>query len=245
MPKLNQIVAVEKGLKSRTGTAITKIYHDFQKPALYAGLARKYQPVEDGGDTFPPESTLVQKNVSEQLQDAADVLTKLVDTVATKEEGNRHAVADVVVDGVTVVAGAPVPLLLFLEKQLVDFRTMVSKVPTLDPAEEWEVDPNNSTADWRTPAAETTRTRKVPKTLVKYPATDKHPAQTEVYTVDEVVGHWATTKFSGAMAASKRDAILDRVDTLADAVKKAREEANSIEVQQVHVGAGVFDYLLG
>lgn len=245
MPQLNQIVAVEKGLKSRTNSAITKIYHDFQKPALYAGLSRKYTPVNDDGDTFPPESTLVQKNVAEELQEAGDALTKLADTVATKEEGNRHAVADVSVDGQLLVANASVPLLLFLEKQLTDFRTMVSKVPTLDPAEEWEPDLNMSTASYRTPPVETTRTRKIPKTLVKYEATDRHPAQTEVYTVDEIVGHWATTKFSGALRPSQRDAIITRIDATIDAVKKAREAANSIEVQQIQVGAAVFDYLLG
>ncbi|GHF94388.1 DUF7873 family protein [Streptomyces hydrogenans] len=242
MPKLNQIVAVEKGLKSRTATAVTKIYHDLQKPALFAGLSRKYTPIDDDGEKFPPESTLVQKNVDESLRTAASELTQLFDTVATKEEGNRHATADVVVDGTVVVPGASVPLLLFLEKQLADIRTVISKVPTLDPSESWS--PDDTSGGHRTEPVQTTRTRKVPRTLVKYEATERHPAQTEVYMVDEMVGHWATTKFSGALSPARRDVLAARVDALSDAVKKAREEANSTEVNQVHVGEAVFQYLL-
>lgn len=242
MPKLNQIVAVEKGLKARTAGALTKIYHDLQKPTLFAGISRKYTPVDDDGDRLPPESTLVQQNVDASLRSAADQLTKLFDVVATKERGNTEAFADVVVDGVTVVESATVPLLLFLEKQLGDLRTVVSKVPTLDPSEAWSADGNSR--GWRTDAVETTRTRKVPKTLVRYEATDKHPAQTEVYMVDEVVGHWATTKFSGALSPARRDQLVARIDALADAVRRAKEDANGTEVVQQHIGADVFAFLL-
>ncbi|MFE0101224.1 hypothetical protein [Streptomyces sp. NPDC059009] len=242
MPKLSQIVAVEKGLKSRTAAAVTKIYHDLQKPALFAGLSRKYTPVDDEGERFPPESTLVQQHVDDQLRSAASQLTKLFDVVATKEVGNTGTFADVVVDGVTVVDGAPVPLLLFLEKQLVDLRAIMVKAPTLDPSEAWQLDENAH--GWRTEPVQTMRTRKVPRTLVKYEATDKHPAQTEVYMVDEIVGHWAATKFSGALAPARRDVLVARIDALADAVKRAREEANGADVEQVRVGTAVFDYLL-
>lgn len=240
--KLCQIIAVEKGLKSRTAEAITRIYHDLQKPALFAGISRRYSPVDEEGETFPPESTLVQKNANEALDAAADELTKLFDVVATKERGNTEAFASVVVDGQVVVEDATVPFLLFLQKQLTDVRTMVSKVPVLDPSESWH--PDASSGTWRTEPAETTRTRKIPKTLVKYPATDKHPAQTEVYMVDEIVGRWATTKSSGALSPARRERLLSRIDELSDAVKKAREEANSAEVEQIHVGEQVFDFLL-
>lgn len=244
MPKLNQVVAVEKGLKARTDAAFTRVYHDLQKPALFAGLSRKYTPVDEDGERFPPESTRVQQNVERSLGAAAEQLTKLFDVVATKEEGNRHATADVTVEGTTVVAGASVPLLLFLEKKLIDLRTVVGKAPTLDPAEDWHADETDDTAKWRTEPVQTMRTRKELRTLVKYPATDKHPAQTEAYSIDVIVGQWDTTKFSGALSPARRDALLARIDALADAVKRAREEANGSEVEQVEIGAAVFDYLL-
>lgn len=242
MPKLNQIVAVEKGLKGRTSAAVTRIYHDLQKPPLFAGLSRTYKPVDDDGERFPPESTLVQHGVEESLTEVGGILAKLFDVVATKEVGNMVASAAVVVDGQIVVPDMPVPFLLFLEKQLNDMRTIISKVPVLDPSEVWQEDV--SVGGHRTVPAETTRTRKVPKVLVKYDATDKHPAQTEVYTVDEIVGRWETTKFSGAISQARKDQLLARIDTFQDAVKKAREEANAFDVQQMSVGEAVFAYLL-
>lgn len=243
MPKLNQIVAVEKGLKARTAATITEIYKQLQKPALYAGLHRAYTPIDDEGDKLPSESTRVQKSVDANLEDAAEALTKLFDVVLTKETGNSVAKADVKTStGTVLVADASVPYLLFLEKQLTDLKTMVSKVPLRDPAEIWSEDAANGGA--RTEPVQTTRTQKIPRVLTLAPSTDKHPAQTQVYMHDKIVGTWATTKYSGAMSVIRRDVILSRIDCLIDAVKQAREEANSVEVEQKKVGSEIFEYLL-
>ncbi len=242
MTKLNQIVAVEKGLKARSATALTEIYHDLQKPALFSGISRVYSPIDDEGEKLPSEATRVQQVVEDRLRDAASHLTQLFDVVATKEHGNLVALADVKVDGEIILHGVPVPYLLFLEKQLQDLRTVVRRLPTLDPAVEWNLD--DATGQYRTPPAETSRTRKVPRVLVKAAATDKHPAQTEVYMEDETVGRWATTKLSGAVTLKRQQELLSRVDALADAVKAAREQANGTEITQVKPGEKIFDYLL-
>lgn len=242
MPKLNQIVAVEKGLKSRSQVVITEVHHTFKKVALFAGISRIYTPVADDGEKLAPESTKVQKDVEEQLQVAAEQLTGLFDVVATKEYGNREATADVVVDAETILFGVPITYLLFLEKQLIDLRTLVGGLPVLDESEEWVYD--EAVGMHRTPVTTTRRALKVPKVLVKYPATDKHPAQTEMVNEDVLAGTWATTRLSGAVTLKRRQQLVHRVDALADAVKKAREEANSIDVPQVKTGDAVFGYLL-
>lgn len=243
MPKLNQIVAVEKGLKERTQRALTDIYHGLQKPVLFAGLSRVYSPLTEDGEQIPPESTQVQLTVGEELVKAGALFTQLFDAVGTKEEGNRNAVADVKVDGLTLIESASVPFLLFLEKQLIDWRTAVSKVPVLDRSEVWASD-DAADGQYRTPVTETLRTKKVLRNHVKAEATDKHPAQVEVFTEDTPVGRWSLTKFSGAVPVKDRDDLVSRVNTLLDAVKAAREEANSTEVHQVRVGEAVFSYLL-
>lgn len=242
-PKLCQIVAVQKGLQARTSHAVTEIYHGLQKAPLFSGLSRKYTPIEDGGDELPPESTLVQKNVEFMLADVAKHLTELFDVVATKETANMSARAAVVLDGQAITPELPVPYLLFLEKQLTDLRTVVSKAPVLDPAELWTPDAENG--GFRTAPVKTVRNRKEQSVLVKYPATDKHPAQTEVISVDKNAGYWETTKFSGALPRERRAEIVARIDAMSDAVKRAREEANSMEVEQVTVGANIFRHLLG
>jgi hypothetical protein len=244
MPKLNQIVALEKGQKQRTAAAITDIYHLLQKSQLFSGLSRVYKPKNEEGEQLPPESTNVQYTVEEQLSEIARELAKLIDIVATKEQGNMSTAADVKVGSKVIVPNASVPLLLFLEKQLQDFRTALGKVPVLDRAENWTPD-SNAGNQWRTEPTMTVRTKKVPRNHVKAEATEKHPAQVEVYMEDITVGTWTATRFSGAIQGTRRNELLDRVNALLDAVKAAKEEANGIEVQQVKIANKMFDYLLG
>jgi hypothetical protein len=238
--KLNQIIAVEGGQKSRTNVDVTKVYHDLQKPVLFNGLSRVYRPKDEDGEQLPPEKTMVQRNVQGELNKLAESYTKLIDVTFTKDWANTEAKGKVVVGG-RLLLEAPVPFLLFLKKQTDDLRTELGKLPVLDPSEIWHED--QTTGVYRTEPAGTTRTRKVKKVLVKYEATDKHPAQTETYDVDEIVGHWALTKFSGAVSQVRKDQLLDRVNELSDAVKVAIEEANSIEIEQCEVGSNIFDFL--
>jgi hypothetical protein len=91
----------------------------------------------------------------------------------------------------------------------------------------------------------TNRTKKVPRSHILYEATDKHPAQVEMYHEDVTAGQWKTIKFSGALAAQEKNEMIQRVRRLQEAVKFAREEANSMEVQQVKIGSKVFDFVFG
>ncbi|TMR09303.1 hypothetical protein ETD86_44165 [Nonomuraea turkmeniaca] len=241
MAKLNQILAVEKGVKASSQRSVTDAYHTIQKAPLLSGLSRTYQPIDDEGEQLPPESTRVQVKAEQVLTDVAKALAKLFDVTATKDWTNTVAKADVIVDGQTLIEQAPVTFLLFLEKQLVDLHTFVSKLPTLDPAETWTLDPNSEA--WRTEPVKTTRTKKVPRNHVLAEATDKHPAQVQVFTEDIVVGYWTKTAFSGALPARRVNELLARVQKLQDAVKYAREEANGTTVDDRQVGDAVFSYL--
>ncbi|TDD39365.1 hypothetical protein E1286_35270 [Nonomuraea terrae] len=241
MAKLNQILAVEKGVKAGSQRAVTDAYHAIQKAPLLSGLSRTYQPIDDEGEQLPPESTRVQVKAEEVLADVAKALTRLFDVTAAKDWTNTVARSDVVVDGQTLLRDVPVTYLLFLEKQLVDLHTFVAKLPTLDPAETWTFDDNAET--WRTEPVKTTRTKKVPRNHVLAEATDKHPAQVQVFTEDVVVGYWTKTAFSGALPARRVNELLARVQKLQDAVKYAREEANGTEAEEREIGAAVFRYL--
>lgn len=239
--KLNQIIAVEKGVKSKSYADLTTAHHDVQKQALLSGISRTYQPKDEDGEHLPPESTKVQLNAEHILTRTAANLTRLFDITATKDWANCQAVADVMVDGQTLIAGAPVSYLLFLEKQLTDLLTFVKKLPVLDASETWAHDP--STDSWRTEPVRTLRTKKVPRNHVKAEATEKHPAQVEIYFEDITVGTWTTTKFSGALPAQRVHELEARVEKLAHAVKFAREEANGFEVADQRVGEAVFGFL--
>lgn len=241
MAKLNQIIAVEKSIKSKSHSELTEAHQQLQKPALLQGISRTYRPKDEEGERLPAESTRVQLRAEEVLKKTASVLTELFDVTATKDYANCEAAADVVLDGTVLLPMVPVTYLLFLEKQLVDLHTFVKKLPVLDPSETWLEDSAQNC--FATEAVETVRTKKVPRNHVKAEATEKHPAQVEVYHEDVAVGYWRTVKFSGALPARRVAELLERVEKLQRAVKFAREEANNTEVQQKKVGEVVFGYL--
>jgi hypothetical protein len=241
MTKLNQILAIEKGVKTKTTREFTDIHRNVSKVNLLNGFTKNYKPKDEEGDTLPSESTNVQITAEASIKDATDVLTRLFDVTFTKEKTNTIAIADVKVGNRVLVKEAPVTYLLFLEKQLVDLRTFVAGIPTLDPSETWTYDAD--AGFYRSEATSTVRTKKVPKTFVKYEATDKHPAQVEIFNEDQLVGYWTTTKFSGALPKDRVNTLLDRIDTLSEAVKFAREAANETEVIDGNAGSAVFDYL--
>ena len=50
MARLNQIIAVEKGIKSRSFQELTEAHQALQKPALLAGISRTYRPKDEEGE---------------------------------------------------------------------------------------------------------------------------------------------------------------------------------------------------
>src|SRR5690349_683539 len=155
--QLNQIVALEKGVKSRAQADFAAASSQLQKAPLLSGISRTYKPKDDEGEQLPAESTRVQVRTSEVLADVRRVLTRLFDVVLTKDSANGDAKAPIVVDGTTVADDVPVTYLLFLEKQLADLQTFIAKLPVLDAAETWSFD--EATDSYATAPSQTTRSR--------------------------------------------------------------------------------------
>src|SRR5436305_1863272 len=101
MAKLNQIIAVEQGVKGGTQRDLAEAFRPLQKPALLAGLSRTYQPKDEEGEQLPPESTRVQVK-SEAVLRAAGRVNELVDRIEklsqavkfAREEANGAEVTD-------------------------------------------------------------------------------------------------------------------------------------------------------
>lgn len=239
--RLNQVLAIEGDTKNRAHRALTNAHHDLAKPALLEGLVRTYEPADEGGETFPPESKRVQVKAPTLIEETVASLVDWWNIAATKERGNAKATADIIVDGEIVLADVPVTYLLFLEKRLVDLRTFIGELPTLDIVHDWTYDVGQGV--YVTPPVKTAKTKKVPRNHVKAEATDKHPAQVEVYFEDIVVGSWERRLFSGALSADDVAKLTRRVSKLQDAVKVAREAANTAEVDEVDDGKKILDYL--
>lgn len=244
MAKLNQIIAIEKGIKSRVYADLTEINKAIQKPELFNGFSKIYQKANEDSENLPPESKRVQCNSSEVLRTTARFVTELMDITARKDYTNCSAKASVMIGETLIIENAPVSYLLFMEKQLTDIRTLINNMPILDSAEDWTKDANSGL--YKTEETQTFRTKKVQKPIVLYPATDHHPAQSQLITEDVLVGYWHHIKHSGAMPAPDKAALLEKVEKLLQAVKQAREEANGHdEVAPPEIGTAVFNYILG
>jgi hypothetical protein len=239
--KLNQVIALSKTAKAVGEDGLTQAYHNVSKLQPMSGISRTYQPRDDDGETLPPESTRLQVRVSDLLASAARAVERQIDIVATLDVGNQLAVADVVVDGNRLLTNVPVTTLLFLEKKVTSLVDVIKKLPVLDAGETWTFDEGQDA--YSTAPVQTVRTKKVPRNHVRAEATDKHPAQVEVWYEDITVGYWNTVKYSGAVTAKQKAEMLERAQKLAAAVKVAREEANGIEVADRKIGAAIFSYL--
>jgi hypothetical protein len=244
MTKLNQIVAVVKGAKEDANKRTAPLFHSTAQTQLFAGITQTYRPLDDDGVRLPDDNTEVQLTVGEILEQFRKPMTRMLDTIATAEYANTEAFGDIVVDGETLLEKVPVTFLMQLEKQLErEVRGLIVKLPTLDPAESWVPSASQRLGVYETPVFETHRTKKVQRAIVLYPATEQHPAQTQMVSEDVIDGYWAKKKFSGAITAADKDYLLEKCDKLIAAVKFAREQANDRTVVDQKVGSALFGYL--
>lgn len=244
MAKLNQIIAIEKGIKSKAYGEFSELNKVVQKPELFNGFSKTYQKKDEDSESLPPESKRVQFTTIDVLRNSQRILTELFDLTARKDYTNCKAVATVRLDEKEIIKDAPVSFLLFMEKQLTDLRTFIGNLPVLDSSDDWNKDPNSGL--FKTEIVQTHRTKKTVKPIVLYPATEQHPAQTQLVQEDIIAGYWNQIKQSGAMPLPQKREILGRVEALLQAIKQAREEANGLdEVATPEIGEAVFNYILG
>jgi hypothetical protein len=244
MTNLHTVIAAEKHVKSRAHSEISEFYKIIQKPVLFSGQVRTYQRKDEDGEDFPQERQHIQLHLSTVIDALQSEYEKLINITAQKDIANQEAKASVLVDGTEILPELPITTLLFLEKTLTDMRSFFEKAPLLDGAEVWTYDLDSGVH--KSEPTRTHRTRKTQRPIVLYDATDKHPAQTQLITEDEVVGYWSTQKVSTAMPVTQKKKILEKIDLLLRGVKDARERANDTEVtEKPLVAKKLFDFVLG
>lgn len=243
MTRLSQIIAIEKDNKTRAEQIAFTAYKQLEKSEPLTGITKTYKPRDEDGERQAAVENRVQVTVEEKLRDISTVTARYLDLVGTKERTDQEATADVVVDEAVFIAGAPVTFLLALERQLNEEMVQARKLPTLSLEHEWR--PYDEHGRYVSAPIETTRSKKVPRNHVKWEGNEKQPAQVEVYFEDTVVGDWTTRHFSGAIPVARKQQIIDRLTKLIEAVKQAREEANTAQVTDFKAGAKIFGYIYG
>jgi hypothetical protein len=249
MPRLSQILNDEKQKASTFETVSTTFHQQSGKPDLFNGSLRVYKALNDEDmEKFPDEYKKVIATAFQSITSIMPSFAQFIDSTASKDYANCITKADVSVkkdDGTlsVLIKDAPVPFLLYLEKLIGKFRTFIGELPVLDSSKDWHKD--ETQALYKTEPVITIRTKKTIKPLELSPATDKHPAQVTTINVDEQCGTYSLTHLSGAMTQSNKDTLLKRANALISAIKNAREEANSVNVDSVEVGNNIMDYLIG
>jgi hypothetical protein len=263
MTRVSQLIAVVGGVKSDVTAQVSALVANITTPALVSGISRTYRArfesqeeqqspaaaalaavVGSAAVTRPPEeATRVQVTAEDTLASLERLYTRLFDVTRTLDQANAGALADVKVGSEVLWPNVPTSHLLWLEKELAALHDYVSKFPTLDQAETW-TNEGTERGVYKTAPVEVASTKKVPFNHVLSPATPEHPANVQVLSRDEVVGYKTTVQFSGALDPKRKRQLLDRLTQVREAVKFAREEANSTEVSDVHEGKRFFDWWL-
>lgn len=244
MGKLHELLAVEPDLKGAAEKILAETVNTFtKKEGHFKSQVRVYEPTDDEGQKLPDERTEMVTTVMDKLAWTWKKVGKYLDAVAQKETANTQASAVVELNGEKLFGGKPLPatLLLALEGRLRQIREAYNAIPTLEPGERWIWDAQ--TRSYAADPKESFKTKKVRKNHVKAEATDKHPAQVEVYHEDVIVGIWTTKKWSGALTPAEKADVLERVDELVRAVKQARQRANSHEVEPVSLAKEMYEYI--
>lgn len=244
MGKLHELLAVEPDLKGAAEKILAETVNTFtKKEGHFKSQVRTYEPTDDEGQKLPDERTEMVTTVMDKLAWTWKKVGKYLDAVAQKETANTQASAVVELNGEKLFGGKPLPatLLLALEGRLRQIREAYNSIPTLEPGERWIWD--SQTRSYCADPKESFKTKKVRKNHVKAEATDKHPAQVEVYHEDVIVGIWTTKKWSGALTPAEKADVLERVDELVRAVKQARQRANSHEVEPVALAKEMYEYI--
>lgn len=247
MKRLSQIVALVSDRKSNLTNKLTAAYHAFQKSDSFGGFSRQYTPIKDGAVIPPHEAKHVAATVPTLLKGLRGPISVAIDTVLAQDRGNQKATGTVgvVVPGQTgktlTLTDLPVPTLLYLEKFADDLLTGLSKIPTLDPNQQWTLDVNAGL--FKTQPVRTQRTSKEQEVVVKFAPTEHHPGQAEILSKDVVVAHIDTVTMSGAITAENRDKIIERVTAFRDAIVIAREQANELQVAEAEIGDQIYSFL--
>jgi hypothetical protein len=249
-PKLHEILAVESDLMNTAEKVVQETIITFNKKVNhFTGHTKWLRMIDDARQPEAEgatETKEIVETVPSKLAYAVKSLAKYWDAVLQKEATNQTAVADLVVDGVTLAEALPATWYLGMETRLKKLRAILEAIPTHEPGIEWVLDPEKGHDIYK--SADTIKTRREEKDFafkVLYDATKEHPAQIEKWNENKVVGTYFLQKWTSTVSPAKKSEYLARCDKLISGVKRARQRANEAEIVKKQVSKTLLDYVLG
>lgn len=190
------------------------------------------------------EYQAISTTVAAELDYIGTVVGDYFDIMLQRDEANQRAVADVVIDGVTIASNVPATTLLALENKLKQLRPVYAEIPTLQPGITWELDASMGEHIYKDKNPEVrAKTKKGFDSKVIVQATDKFPAQIEKWETVDTIGHLTKIRWCSMISVADKSKLLARFDKVAMAVKQARQRANEVEVNNIKIGADLFSFI--
>jgi len=242
MPQLYELLAVEPELRQQAQAKLKDISLIFSKGAgRFVGQLTSFNVLLEGEPEIEDEEMVLATTVEKELQSLFHVYGGYLDVTIQKEVTNTNTRATVEIGDINF--DLPATALLNLESRLEELRKVYARIPTLDPSEVWVFDVGQER--YVSKVRSTIRTKKVPKTIVKYDATVEHPAQVELFNEDVPAYKLEKTVFSGALTVAAKTARIERIDELIRLVKKARQRANDTELDFGKISEALEEYING
>lgn len=247
MSKLHELLAVNKNLAGQANKAIADLTATFEKKRHLFGEKRvTFTASTEGAAPVTEEQSDIQSTIAQELSWMAGIFAKSLDVGYQIDIANTQAKADVVAeDGDVILKDVPATALLQLEKSLDEMHKLILFIPTLDPAKGFAQDPDRAPGVFKAREVTKTRTKKVQTPLVAYHATKEHPAQVHLISEDVPVGKILEQEWSSLLTPAIKSDLLDRVDVLVRAVKKARARANELDIDVAgnRIGKKIMEYI--
>lgn len=246
MSKLHELLAVESNLENQAAKCRSELAATFEKKRhLFEEKRVTFTPAGEGTQSVTETQSDIQTNVDKELDWIQSHLVKALDASYQVAEANTVARADVILedDAQTVLLeNVPATALLELEKRVAEIAALVTAIPTLDPAKGFTKD--DSRGLYKAREVNKNRTQKQKKVFIKYEATKEHPAQTELLDQDVVIGTIQEQEWSGLITPAEKADLINRVEIVARAVRRARSRANDVEIDsKAKIGSKLLNYI--
>jgi hypothetical protein len=248
--KLHELLAVESDLKGQFEKIFAESKVTFEKkPDHFLGFHKNlkmFDSSREHEEAAAEQHKALVTTVDEKLKHTWKYAVKYFDALLQKEATNQTAMADLVVAGNVIAEKVPATFLLGMEDRLKRMRDLYESIPTLQPGVEWAKDEAERPGVFKAAYAEkANKTEQTIQHKILVPPTDKHPAQIEKWTEQVPVGVYSNDRWSGMVSPARKAELLEKVDMLLNAVKKARQRANQAEVVKNNIAQKFFEFIHG
>ena len=247
MSKLHELLAVETNLRNQAEVTRKDLMNTFEKKRHHFSEAIITFKSNKEGEPDKVESQLgLQSTIYKEIDWIGDKIAAALDIGHQVDVANTIARADVILDnGTVILSQIPATSLLQLEKRIKDVQELVMSIPTLDPAKGFKADAERGEGIYRARDVEKPRTEKQFEFIVMVQPTEKHPAQVKELMVDRPIGTILQQEWSSLITVAEKGDMIDRVEELLRAIKKARSRANEqeVDVYSNKIGTPLLQYV--